>query len=130
MSNSRKPTNPANESSEDKFGDFAESEFTPPAGMVALDELPTPMMLPSVLVEVMQERVRQTIERGYTAEYDDTHNTLTDFINHINSYTQIALVQQHYGSANSYRTAMIKIAALACAAVDANDRRARALQSS
>lgn len=79
-----------------------------------------------ILDEVAQERGRQ-IAMG--RDRDDDHNTANDFVSYICGYAGRAAVmyrneREGYGF-NAFRQMMIKVAALAVAAVEWHDTKAR-----
>ena len=79
---------------------------------------------PSVVQEVAMERQRQFMKFGHTAAKDD-ENTMRDWVAFITYYMGPIVNWRPNAVPSAARTAFIKIAALAVAAVEAIDRRDR-----
>lgn len=77
--------------------------------------------LSPILGAVEQERQRQIL-KGYNADHDADRST-ADFVRIIKNYAGWADQMDYAGSPNNARTALIRVAALAVAAVEALDAR-------
>jgi hypothetical protein len=88
---------------------------------------PKPLLLASawkvevlVLTEVADERIAQDREWG-GATHDDTHSP-SEWVGYITKFAGVAL-SDDYQFGVTFRQALVKVAALAVAAIEANDRK-------
>jgi len=73
-----------------------------------------------VMKDVIDERARQDMQWG--PEHDDQHPTF-EFVELIQDYSRWARVMSANGSEDKARRRLIQVAALACAGVEAIDRK-------
>lgn len=84
-----------------------------------------PMETSRAVNDIMAERMRQKTLKfeGTPADEFDTINTRNDWVSYINAYTGRATIcHRNFADGHDFREMMIKVGALAAAAIEAHDK--------